>query len=233
VFTWIVVGPGIDIFKILFFLNGYKLGKGGGWSNSRWTMESVGVEFESIRLTAGGTHCTLSSVCWIQFTPSHLIILILSSHLSLLLWWLLPPGPHEVIRFSCGRRECSVWTDAGRHCIWTAELLLSTQSQGSGCWLFSTTCPLIDLKQSGGGGLLMEVAITSETSVNFYHTTRRDTPEDSHLQNLLLSIRFPCTPWVLHRTVSKVFLYVGDSVQSVSWAREQYFYIIRNWKIFP
>jgi hypothetical protein len=29
--------------------------------------------------------------------------------------------------------------------------------------------------------LLMEAASTSETSVKFYHTTRRNNPEDSHL----------------------------------------------------
>jgi hypothetical protein len=28
----------------------------------------------------------------------------------------------------------------------------------------------------------MEAATTSETSVNFYHTARRNNPEDSHLQ---------------------------------------------------
>jgi hypothetical protein len=30
--------------------------------------------------------------------------------------------------------------------------------------------------------LMMEAANTSETLVNFYHTTRRYNPEDSHLQ---------------------------------------------------
>jgi hypothetical protein len=30
--------------------------------------------------------------------------------------------------------------------------------------------------------LIMEVGSTSETSVNFYHTTRRNSPEYSHLQ---------------------------------------------------
>jgi hypothetical protein len=30
---------------------------------------------------------------------------------------------------------------------------------------------------------MMEAASTSETSVNFYQTTRRNIPEDSHLQN--------------------------------------------------
>jgi hypothetical protein len=30
--------------------------------------------------------------------------------------------------------------------------------------------------------LMMEAASTSETSVNFYQTTRRYNPEDSHLQ---------------------------------------------------
>jgi hypothetical protein len=32
-----------------------------------------------------------------------------------------------------------------------------------------------------GGCLLMEVTSTSETSANFYQTTRRNIPEDSHL----------------------------------------------------
>jgi hypothetical protein len=31
--------------------------------------------------------------------------------------------------------------------------------------------------------LMMEAASTSETSVNFYQTTQRNNPEDSHLQN--------------------------------------------------
>jgi hypothetical protein len=31
--------------------------------------------------------------------------------------------------------------------------------------------------------LMMEAASTSETSVNFYQTTRRNNPEDSHLHN--------------------------------------------------
>jgi hypothetical protein len=30
--------------------------------------------------------------------------------------------------------------------------------------------------------LMMEAASTSETSVNFYQTTQRNNPEDSHLQ---------------------------------------------------
>jgi hypothetical protein len=31
------------------------------------------------------------------------------------------------------------------------------------------------------GDLMMEAASTSDTSVNFYHTTRSNNPEDSHL----------------------------------------------------
>jgi hypothetical protein len=34
--------------------------------------------------------------------------------------------------------------------------------------------------------LMMKTAITTETSVNFYQTTRRDNPEDSHLQEVNL-----------------------------------------------
>jgi hypothetical protein len=32
--------------------------------------------------------------------------------------------------------------------------------------------------------LMMEAVSTSETSVNFYQTTRRNNPEDSHLQQI-------------------------------------------------
>jgi hypothetical protein len=35
-------------------------------------------------------------------------------------------------------------------------------------------------------GLMMEVAGTSETSVNFYQTTRRNIPEVSHLHNFYM-----------------------------------------------
>jgi hypothetical protein len=36
---------------------------------------------------------------------------------------------------------------------------------------------------------MMEAACTSETSVNFYQATRLNTPEDSHLQSSLASIK--------------------------------------------
>jgi hypothetical protein len=34
--------------------------------------------------------------------------------------------------------------------------------------------------------LMMEAARTSETLVNFYQTTRRYSPEDHHLQNIVV-----------------------------------------------
>jgi hypothetical protein len=36
--------------------------------------------------------------------------------------------------------------------------------------------------------LKMEAAIISETLINFYQTTRRNNPEDSHLHNNLLNL---------------------------------------------
>jgi hypothetical protein len=49
-------------------------------------------------------------------------------------------------------------------------------------------CSLIqvytDVSEVQGIVLMMEAAITSETSVNFYKTTRRNMPEDSHLHTL-------------------------------------------------
>jgi hypothetical protein len=38
--------------------------------------------------------------------------------------------------------------------------------------------------------LIMEAASTSETPVNFYQTTRRNIPEDSHLQAHILLNNF-------------------------------------------
>jgi hypothetical protein len=35
--------------------------------------------------------------------------------------------------------------------------------------------------------LMMKAASTSETSVNFYQTTRRNIPEDSHLKGVMFS----------------------------------------------
>jgi hypothetical protein len=49
--------------------------------------------------------------------------------------------------------------------------------------------------------LIMEAASTSETSVNFYQTTRRNNPEDSHLQNMCFItyvIRFVVRVNIIH-----------------------------------
>jgi hypothetical protein len=42
---------------------------------------------------------------------------------------------------------------------------------------------VLDMELIGHGGTFMEEASTSETSVNFYQTTRCNIPEDSHLQD--------------------------------------------------
>jgi hypothetical protein len=39
---------------------------------------------------------------------------------------------------------------------------------------------------------MMEIVSTSETSVNFYDTTRRKIPEDSHLQSSFCLANTPC-----------------------------------------
>jgi hypothetical protein len=46
----------------------------------------------------------------------------------------------------------------------------------------TTTIFLIgDITNNNHQGLMVEAVSISETSVNFYHTTRRNIPEDSHL----------------------------------------------------
>jgi hypothetical protein len=59
--------------------------------------------------------------------------------------------------------------------------------------------------------LMMEAAITSETSVNFHQTTRCNNPEDSHLQ---VSSEFrPCL-----QTVRKQIFCVGNGKQGTMFA---------------
>jgi hypothetical protein len=43
-----------------------------------------------------------------------------------------------------------------------------------------------------GTALIMEAVSISETSVKFYHTTRRNNPEDNHLHNQPKSFSFLC-----------------------------------------
>jgi hypothetical protein len=48
--------------------------------------------------------------------------------------------------------------------------------------LLSNKIIKMNTKKNKQIALMMEAASTSETSVNFYQTTRRNNPEDSHLQ---------------------------------------------------
>jgi hypothetical protein len=64
--------------------------------------------------------------------------------------------------------------------------------------------------------LMMEAASTSETSVNFYETTRRNIPEDSHLhtrrrKNLKsLMKRLVCFEQMCSNTLHGAFTLTGD-----------------------
>jgi hypothetical protein len=62
--------------------------------------------------------------------------------------------------------------------------------------------------------LMMEAASTSETSINFYQTTRRNIPEDSHLQTSqpfevrlaskqYLKIQYPTSEKIQHVSITK------------------------------
>jgi hypothetical protein len=67
-------------------------------------------------------------------------------------------------------------------------------------------CSLVEVYQRFRG-LMMEAARTSETLVNFYQTTRRYIPEDSHLQGLKRSPRFcSCKTSTVYEGVSPVSL---------------------------
>jgi hypothetical protein len=48
-------------------------------------------------------------------------------------------------------------------------------------WKFTNISEVLDASIIGKIALMMEAASTSETSVNFYRTTRRNNPGDSHL----------------------------------------------------
>jgi hypothetical protein len=52
-------------------------------------------------------------------------------------------------------------------------------------WMWHKVCELCTVNHIA---LMMAAASTSETSVNFYQTTRRNNPEDSHLFSMLFMI---------------------------------------------
>jgi hypothetical protein len=50
--------------------------------------------------------------------------------------------------------------------------------------------------------LIMEAASTSETSVNFYQTTRRKNPEDSHIYARLITC-VKCKPYATSKVKNR------------------------------
>jgi hypothetical protein len=87
----------------------------------------------------------------------------------------------------------------------------------------ATQCSLVEFYQRFRGpccheswviALMMVAASTSETSVNFYQTTRRNNPEDSHLQSNKLTGPYKHTNWVsAHLTT----LFHVHRSRSVKW----------------
>jgi hypothetical protein len=69
------------------------------------------------------------------------------------------------------------------------EVLTAVSTKMAVFWVV-TLCSLVEVYQRFRGpccllfALMMEAARTSETLVNFYQTTRRYNPEDSHLRKL-------------------------------------------------
>jgi hypothetical protein len=61
-----------------------------------------------------------------------------------------------------------------------------TDEYWEGCMGSVTTEIKPDIDYSRKINLMMEAVSTFETPVNFYQTTRRNIPEDSHLRSILL-----------------------------------------------
>jgi hypothetical protein len=72
---------------------------------------------------------------------------------------------------------------------------------------------------------MMEAASTSETSVNFYQTTRRDNPEDSRHENLKSYVVFKI------RTVSIYLIFNTHKYCSYEDCRRAYAHILSPYKI--
>jgi hypothetical protein len=72
--------------------------------------------------------------------------------------------------------------------------------------------------------LMMEAEITSETSVNFYQTTRRNIPDDSYLQR-----EYYFSIYVFHKTVPvfKIYILFECSAHHKSCIRSYMFYVRR------
>jgi hypothetical protein len=91
---------------------------------------------------------------------------------------------------------------------------------------------------------MMEAASTSETTINFYHTTRRNIPEDSHLQacrreNLkppILSLTFTSTRnvggWWCKKSIN---IYTGNTklcgIFGADAERQGTIRILKKWHI--
>jgi hypothetical protein len=100
-------------------------------------------------------------------------------------------APHqlrfELVRQSLGRIILKLISS--RVGLWTGFIWLRTKSRG---WLLWTRQCSFGLHERRGvswpaewlSALMMEAVSTSETSVKYYRTTRRNIPEDSHLHTL-------------------------------------------------
>jgi hypothetical protein len=61
----------------------------------------------------------------------------------------------------------------------------------------------------------MQTANTSETSVNFYYTTRRNIPEDSHLQRITIILTFAYSEFQTKSSITVVKEH-EDSISSTA-----------------
>jgi hypothetical protein len=65
---------------------------------------------------------------------------------------------------------------------------------------------------------MMEAVSTSETSVNFYLITRRNIPEDSHIQHVSwLKVWSVCQNWLVR--------------YSIAWLMYSHFWLILSWSV--
>jgi hypothetical protein len=122
----------------------------------------------------GPFNAATSTTCW------KIGVAFLAGTLTFLLGWFLSADQSEYSSSTVSKM--AVLTTHSNQCSLSehgeTRLSLLSEISASHGGEYENGC----LLDSGFIALMMEAASTSETSANFYHTTQRNNPEDSHLQ---------------------------------------------------
>jgi hypothetical protein len=131
--------------------------------------------------------------------------------------WRFVTKLHDSVKRNVTYNRLYILTTQLTQCVEVGfEILVAVSTKMAVFWVV-VPCSLVVSNRFHARGLLialmMEAAMTSETLVNFYQTTRRYNPEDSHLRTQCVvsssvahsSSAGPCSLWnpIVHNSIHK------------------------------